>query len=247
MSPSSQRSALLLTIIGLCCLASFASEAPRRPRGPRNPAPVEEPAPAEASPVILPPATLEQMPARPPVVTLKNGELTIVAQNSSLAEILQAVSSRTGASIDMPEGVDERVVAKLGPGPIRDVLDTLLGGSKLNYVMMGSQTDPAALTQILLFSKPGSDADKKSAAETRTMPRRRRRLVPRRPRPLQRPQLKPQLSLEPKRKRLRPTIRPRRATPRLWLPRPPRRISSAHPTSRACKRFFRTCIPNGRR
>ena len=80
--------------------------------------------------VVLPPAPhgplpqipLSQLPSAPAQVDCHNGLLTIVAQNSTLADILHDVQKCTGATIDVPPNASERVVTRLGPGPARDVL-----------------------------------------------------------------------------------------------------------------------------
>lgn len=97
---------------------------------------------------------MDQLPAAPPHVSYQHGLLTIVAQNSTLADILLAVRKLTGASIDVPPNATERVVTRLGPGPARDVLAGLLNGTSFNYVMIGSASDPAALSTLLLTMKP---------------------------------------------------------------------------------------------
>ena len=61
------------------------------------------------------------MPAQPPQVRYSRGQLTIVAENSTLADILAAVRSQTGAQVDVPPSATERVVAHLG-GEFRYVL-----------------------------------------------------------------------------------------------------------------------------
>src|SRR4029077_10506946 len=99
----------------------------------------EQPAPVPP-PVPPPPPTLEQMPALPPKVRFSNGLLTIVAENSTLADIRRAVRGETGAVVEIPANATERVVTQLGPGPPRDVLVSLLHGSHFNYVMLGSPT-----------------------------------------------------------------------------------------------------------
>jgi hypothetical protein len=80
--------------------------------------------------------------------------LTIVAQNSSLGDILHEVHRRTGATIDFPPTATERVVTRIGPGPAREVLVTLLNGAGYNYVMMGTASDSTALASVILTSKP---------------------------------------------------------------------------------------------
>ena len=98
-----------------------------------------------------PPPTPEQLPPTPPQVRLQNGELTINAQNSTLSQVLRAVQSQTGASIDMPSGAGtERVVAQIGPGEPRDVLRTLLNGSRFDYVILGVTGNPGAISKVLL-------------------------------------------------------------------------------------------------
>jgi len=98
------------------------------------------------------------MPSRPPQVTFKNGQLTIVAQNSTLGDILRAVHQQTGAAIEIPPNATERVFSKIGPGPARDVLASLLNGSHFNYVMLGSPTDPSAVQHVILTSKAGNSS-----------------------------------------------------------------------------------------
>ncbi len=84
--------------------------------------------------------------------------LTIAAQNSSLGDILREVHRRTGAAIEVPPSATERVAARLGPGPARDVLASLLNGSAFNYVMVGSASDPASLASLTLTMKPAGGA-----------------------------------------------------------------------------------------
>jgi hypothetical protein len=112
-----------------------------------------EPPPPPAPPP--PPPTLQQMPALPPQVRYSRGQLTIVAENSTLADILRAVRTQTGAVVEIPPNATERVVIHLGPGPARDVLTALLNGSHFNYVMMGSAAHPDSVERLILTSKSG--------------------------------------------------------------------------------------------
>jgi hypothetical protein len=116
-------------------------------------------------PVVLPPMPsgpltqmpMDQIPPTPAKVTFEAGLLTISAQNSTLGEILRDVRKLTGASIEIPPGSNggnERVVTHLGPGAPRDVLAVLLNGSSFNYVMIGSNSDPNAVSTVVLMSKP---------------------------------------------------------------------------------------------
>lgn len=98
------------------------------------------------------PMPLDAIAAMPPQVTYENNQLTIVAPNSTLGDILRAVRKSTGAEIDVPTA-PERVVTHLGPGPARDVLADLLNGSRFNYVLLGAPGDDSALTRVVLVAK----------------------------------------------------------------------------------------------
>lgn len=116
--------------------------------------------------------TPEQRPALPPVVIFANGKLTVTAKNSTLADILRTVASKTGAVIDVPEGAEERVVTSLGPAPARDVMAALLNGSHYNYVMVGTEADPEAVAHIILTAKAGNADAATVASAGRPMPTR---------------------------------------------------------------------------
>jgi hypothetical protein len=98
---------------------------------------------------------LDSIAAVPPQVTFQNNQLTIVAPNSTLADILRAVRKQTGAEIEVP-AAPERVVTKLGPGPAREVMAELLNGSRFNYVLLGSPGDQNGLTRVVLVAKSGA-------------------------------------------------------------------------------------------
>jgi hypothetical protein len=91
-----------------------------------------------------------------PQVSYQNGQLTIVAPNSTLGDILRAVRKQTGAEIEIPPAT-ERVVTHLGPGPARDVMAELLNGSRFNYVLLGSPADASLLTRVVLVAKTSPD------------------------------------------------------------------------------------------
>jgi len=125
------------------------------------------------TPLVLPPlpvgplpqVPMDQLPAAPAKVSYQGGLLTIAAQNSTLGEILRDVRKLTGASIEIPPGSgSERVVAYLGPGAPRDVLATLLNGSSLNYVMLGSSSNPTMVSSIILSQKPSAAGEAQTAS-----------------------------------------------------------------------------------
>jgi len=87
------------------------------------------------------------------VVTFENGALTVSAHGATSGSIVRLIGSQTGAEIEIASQADEPVVAELGPGSARDVLRTLLVGSRFNYILVGSTTDPTALTKVVLLPK----------------------------------------------------------------------------------------------
>jgi hypothetical protein len=127
------------------------------------------PTPAPPPPPIVPlqPINLDQLPATPPHVTFANGQLSIVAQNSTLGEILRAVKAQTGAVVEMPGAPNDRVVGHLGPGPAREVLASLLNGTRFNYVLLGSATNPASLAHVILIAKTGGGAESQGAPQVK--------------------------------------------------------------------------------
>src|SRR3954467_2156760 len=106
-----------------------------------------------------PPPRPEQLPPTRPTVTYRNGQLSILANNSTMADVLNSVRMQTGAQFDM-SGVSsaDRVYAKLGPGAPKDILAALLDGSRFNFAILGSPTDPAAVQHVVLMPKAGGAA-----------------------------------------------------------------------------------------
>jgi len=115
---------------------------------------------SEVPQVPPPPPTLEQQSPTPPLVTYRDGLLTISATNSTLSQVLQSVQSKTGAAVDIPPGGgSERVASTIGPGRPQSVLATLLNGSKFNYVILGEPNNPGAVQKIILLAKTNAPAN----------------------------------------------------------------------------------------
>lgn len=131
--------------------------------------PIHSPVSATAVP-SAPPLRPEQLPASPPEVQFQRGQLTILASNSTLGDILRAVHQQTGASVDVPGNATERVVGQFGPGPARDVLASLLNGSHFNYVLLGSAENPVGLDRVILTSRSGNGSEQSAAAVGASMP-----------------------------------------------------------------------------
>lgn len=101
----------------------------------------------------VPQVPLDAIPAVPPEVSFANGMLTIVAENSTLGDILRSVRKQTSAEIEIPATANERVVTRLGPGPAREVMAELLNGSRFNYVLLGSPENASTLVRVVLVAK----------------------------------------------------------------------------------------------
>ncbi|MBZ5654442.1 MAG: hypothetical protein LAO56_04085 [Acidobacteriia bacterium] len=158
----------MLVLLSLALLAPIAPAQRVRPTQTKHPSSHRK---APPKPLPLPPLRpgplpqlpMDLIPAAPPNVVYENGLLMIVAQNSTLGDILRDVHKLTGATIDIPPNATERVVTRLGPGAPRDVLVSLLNGTGFNYVMLGSSADPKGVASIVLTAKPASGATQTAA------------------------------------------------------------------------------------
>lgn len=151
----------LLWILLLCGAASASAQTrqPVKPQKKTSKPSAAKPSTVQTQPAATTPAqptpevTPEHGPASPPQVSLQSGQLTIVARNSTMSDVLNAVRQKTGANVDMPAGSGDRVVGQFGPGAPRDVMAQLLNGSHYDYVLLGSAADPHALNKIVLMAK----------------------------------------------------------------------------------------------
>lgn len=107
-------------------------------------------APADASGALGTPAV-----ATRPQVTFQNGLLQIRAENSSMGDVLQAVQRATGAAIDFPGSASEPVSVNLGPGALRDIVTSLLDGSRYDYILVISQKSKS-IERIVLTARRDS-------------------------------------------------------------------------------------------
>jgi hypothetical protein len=100
-------------------------------------------------------------PPEPPPLTVsfQGGMLTINANKASLSEVLFAIHQHTGADIAIPAGAEqEKVVAQIGPASAPEVLSHLLNGSKFNFLILSSATNPATLDRVILSARPEGPA-----------------------------------------------------------------------------------------
>lgn len=126
--------------------AAASTPEPPAPAAPAaQPAAAPQPAPAQSTEVA--PSMLQQ-PAREAQIVFGDGNLSIHADNSSLAAILHQVASNSGMKIEGLGG-DERVFGNFGPGAPRDVLADLLVGTAYNQVLLGDLSNGAPRELIL--------------------------------------------------------------------------------------------------
>ena len=174
-----------IMLSGLLFLGSADAQASRLKRLQKQPPPktivlsttdgvVSEPRPTPAPRTAPPLVTIEveQSPAQPPVtqapvVSWDGKQLTIDAENTSLSEILLAIRSRTGASIEMPPSTSsERVAVHMGPAPVREVLSSLLYGTDFNYVIQSSDGDEEGLGKVIITAREKDGSEDASASNT---------------------------------------------------------------------------------
>jgi hypothetical protein len=154
------------TLLG--ALIAAAQTPPANPALHRKPASAVKETPP-SPPVAIPQMTPEQLPAQPPRVSYQNGRLAVDSQNSTLGDVLTAIRRLTGAQLDLPAGVgSERVAAHLA-GPPREVITSLLDGSSLGYIILGSPENPDSLQKVILTVLPKS-APTPSAATASNRP-----------------------------------------------------------------------------
>lgn len=116
-------------------------------------------APQNANPQSLPPS---QMPPSVPRVSYVGGVLTVVASNATLDEVLVGIGKAIGANIQgIQAQAPERVFGQFGPASPYQVLDSLLVGSRYDFILVGSPGRVGAVREIIL--SPSSTETNQSA------------------------------------------------------------------------------------
>jgi len=133
-----------------------------------------EPQEATAQPAPQLPTAAAQATTKAPQVTYEDGQLTIIAENAALSDVLKALRSALGADIDLPAGVDQHIWVHLGPGPARRVLRDLLDSTEFNYVIQASETNADGILSVLLTQR-----SKSSGPQTPGLPERAVNRLPR--------------------------------------------------------------------
>jgi hypothetical protein len=164
---SSRRIPLDRTTNGVAHIALLAASSEQISGEPQEA--TAHPAPQLSPTAVAPPTS------KPPQVTYEDGQLTIIAENSALSEVMKALRSALGADIDLPAGVaDQHIWVHLGPGPARRVLRDLLDSTEFNYVIQASESDADGIQSVLLTQR-----SKSTAPQTPGLPERAANRLPR--------------------------------------------------------------------
>ena len=93
-----------------------------------------------------------------PVVTYRDGLLSVQALNSNLSSVVTAIRNKTGIEFEGAEGISERVAIALGPAPEGDVLAAIFAGSKYDFLAIGRADSPTIVQKVILTvkNKPGA-------------------------------------------------------------------------------------------
>jgi hypothetical protein len=94
------------------------------------------------------------VPGPPLQVSYHDGLLGIHSNKATLSEVLYAIQQRTGADISIPAGAEqEKVIAEISPAPAAEALARLLNGSRFNFLILNSATDPRQLDRVILSAR----------------------------------------------------------------------------------------------
>ncbi len=110
------------------------------------------------SPTALPPAPSANLVTAPRTgvtakVSYDQGQLLVIADNSSLNQILRQIARLTGMTITGGV-VDQRVFGQYGPAPPAQILGNLLEGTGSNMLLR--ETASAAPAELILTPREGS-------------------------------------------------------------------------------------------
>ncbi|HET9366308.1 MAG TPA: hypothetical protein VFP71_14985 [Candidatus Angelobacter sp.] len=85
------------------------------------------------------------------LVDYASGQLSVVSDDAPLGYVLKEIAAKTGAVVDIaPELQNERVVARLGPASVREILTRLLDSPQIDYIVLGTGDEPGSLQRIVV-------------------------------------------------------------------------------------------------
>lgn len=147
------RTAAFLTAICAALPVTAIAQAALPPTPPTGAQTSQQASPsfATTAPVVTPAAQHQAQ------VSYQMGQLTVIAENSSLSAILREIAARTGMKItgSMP---DQQVYGTYGPASPAHVIGQLLEGSGANMVLRENATGPVELVLSPMEGMPNSFA-----------------------------------------------------------------------------------------
>jgi hypothetical protein len=88
------------------------------------------------------------------LVDYASGQLSVVSDDAPLGYVLKEIAAKTGAVLDVaPELQNERVVARLGPASVREILTRLLDSPQIDYIVLGTGDEPGSLQRIVVRTR----------------------------------------------------------------------------------------------
>ena len=173
--------------------------------------------------------TTEKVPAYSTGISYKDGQLAIDTVDTTLAEVLRKVAAIAGVTMEIPpEANTQRISAlKMGPGPARQVLSSLLSDSEFDYLVQGTDSTPEKIKNIVLLPRQKKPAGGNGANGTASPRSLYSRSAP--PPPVEDPP-----SPEPPAPAQTPSAEspdPAAAQPGAAPPPPPARVASADPAN----------------
>lgn len=130
-----------------------ASQRPVTQATPPPVAPAQQSAPQQAADVPQRPA---EMPPKPPRVSYVGGQLTVVADNSMLNDVLNGIRSAAGIKMEGLGGSNDRVFGQFGPASPRVVIDSLLNGSHYDFIILSALDTPDTVQRVILSPRTNS-------------------------------------------------------------------------------------------
>lgn len=108
-----------------------------------------------ANPQVQPAPQLAMLPAVPPQVTYRDGQLSVHALNSTLGSVLNAIRNKTGIQFEGLDAAPERIVVSMGPASAGEVLAAILTGSRYDYIAVDRTDSPGIVQRVVLTPRAG--------------------------------------------------------------------------------------------
>jgi hypothetical protein len=97
-------------------------------------------------------------PAVAPVVSYRDGLLSVQATNSTLSSVVTAIRNKAGIEFEGMENNSERVVLSLGPAPAGEVLSAIFSGPKYDFVAIERPDSPGVVQRVIVTAKSKAGA-----------------------------------------------------------------------------------------